>query len=440
MNNSLKYILVLNFVYSLVDAQAYTFSKHIAPIIFSKCAPCHNIDGIAPFGLTTYDEVKKKGKMIKYVTGIKYMPPFFADPHYSLLADVQSLTPLEIKILASWVDNGMPLGNDKNTTLQYKNNKKKSKPDLVLLGPKIPIEGDNIERFYHVKIPFRLPAERNVCSCEIIPSNVKIVHHVNGFLYNFNEISPISQAPFYVDGDRFKQSGDILAYLKLYNSDGTAAQKINGSVVDYFPGMLPVSYPNGMQKEFLMGKNGAFYLNIVHFGASPVSTSDQLKINIFYCKVPSKRVVYGHVFGSPYQIIEPTLLIPKNKIKTFKTRLEIKNDISILSIQPHAHLLCEKIQVYIKTAQNIVIPVLKIDKWDFRWQRVYKLKYPIKAPAGSNIFLEGTYNNTIHNPNNPYNPPQDIPESIKTKDEMLQLWFDFVAYQKEDEKIDLETK
>lgn len=440
MKMILKSILSLQIFATSVFAQNYTFTKHIAPLVFSKCAPCHNSEGIAPFGLTNFEEIKKKGKMIKLVTGIKYMPPFFADPHYSLLADVQSLTSQEIKMIANWVDNNMPYGDKNSAIPSYQKKDIKAKPDLVLTGAKIPIAGDNTERFYHIKIPFRLPVERNVCHCELVPGNTKVVHHVNAFIYNFSEFSPISEPPFFVDGDKFKQTGDVLAYLKLYNTDGSKPQTLTASVLDYFPGMLPVTYPKGMQKVFEMGKNGAFYLNIVHYGPSPIPTSDQIKINIFFCKEPFKRKVYGHAFGSPTHIIEPNLLIPKNKIKTFKTRLEIKTDISILSVQPHAHLLCEKIKVYIKTAKNTIIPVLKIDKWDFRWQRVYKLKHPIKAPAGSNIILEGTYNNTVENSNNPYNPPQDIPESIKTKDEMLQLWFDFVAYQSGDEKIDLEQK
>ena len=64
----------------------------------------------------------------------------------------------------------------------------------------------------------------------------------------------------------------------------------------------------------------------------------------------------------------------------------------------------------------------------------------LKIAAGSTIYFEGTYDNTINNPFNPYHPPRDIPESIRTKDEMLQLWIDFLPYKEGDERISLEVK
>ena len=44
------------------------------------------------------------------------------------------------------------------------------------------------------------------------------------------------------------------------------------------------------------------------------------------------------------------------------------------------------------------------------------------------------YDNTIKNGRNPYNPPQDIKYGWGTKDEMMNLIFQFVEYQPGDEK------
>ena len=58
--------------------------------------------------------------------------------------------------------------------------------------------------------------------------------------------------------------------------------------------------------------------------------------------------------------------------------------------------------------------------------------------------VEAVFDNTLKNPNNPFNPPQVIGErldnggaSMRTTDEMLQFIITYMPYQKNDELIDL---
>ena len=44
-----------------------TYSSHTASFIQKNCVSCHRAGGIAPFGLETYDQVKKFGPAIKNV-------------------------------------------------------------------------------------------------------------------------------------------------------------------------------------------------------------------------------------------------------------------------------------------------------------------------------------------------------------------------------------
>ena len=70
----------------------------------------------------------------------------------------------------------------------------------------------------------------------------------------------------------------------------------------------------------------------------------------------------------------------------------------------------------------------------------------LKIPAGSEIIVEATYDNTNKNPDNPFSPPQTIAErkdfngrgSMKTSNEMLQFIINYLPYQAEDENISLE--
>ena len=89
------------------------------------------------------------------------------------------------------------------------------------------------------------------------------------------------------------------------------------------------------------------------------------------------------------------------------------------------------------------IPLIKINQWDFRWQYFYTFKKMQKIPAGSTIFVYGTYDNTKNNPLNPFNPPRVVAEregSMRTTDEMFQFIITYLPYQNGDENVSLENK
>src|SRR5262245_47741532 len=90
---------------------AVTFSGTIAPIIYENCVSCHRPGEAAPFSLTSYDDVKKRGALIASVTASRYMPPWHATHAYGEFADERRLTDIQIAAIAQWVKDGMPEGD-----------------------------------------------------------------------------------------------------------------------------------------------------------------------------------------------------------------------------------------------------------------------------------------------------------------------------------------
>src|SRR5579863_10363052 len=105
-----KLSLVLAVTSIPLAAQNVTFSKHIAPMIFSQCAPCHRPGEAAPFSLLTYSDVRKRGAQIVQVTGKRYMPPWMPEPGHGDFAGSPRLSDQQIAMLARWVREGMPEG------------------------------------------------------------------------------------------------------------------------------------------------------------------------------------------------------------------------------------------------------------------------------------------------------------------------------------------
>ena len=234
--------------------------------------------------------------------------------------------------------------------------------------------------------------------------------------------------------------------LNLANDDGSRPPQIN-SATNYLPGVQAQLYPEGIG-GFAMHKKSILLADDIHFGPISQDKWDHSRVNIFFSKTPPKRPINEVMMGTngASKIIPPSI-IPANEITTHTTFLKIPQDISVLTINPHMHLLGKSFKAYALTPTQDTIRLISIPKWDFRWQYFYTFPKMLKIPAQSVIYVEATYDNTTHNYNNPNNPPKEIRERLgnggagmRTTDEMLQFIITWLPYQVGDENLSLEAK
>jgi hypothetical protein len=422
-----------------------TFTKDIAKIIYQKCSNCHHKGGPAPFSLVTYQEIKDKDRIIALVTANGYMPPWPADTSYSRFADEKILSASEIQLIKKWVDNNSPFGNENEIQQvpNYSNGSQLGKPDLVIRMQKaFPIAGNNRDKFLLMKLPYEIQKDTTIQTIEFVPCQTQIVHHVNAQLLSYENGSRknVFSGEAYVDVDDFPNMLAAYEKMQLANDDGTYPL-MSQSVCNYLPGVLPFSYPEGIG-GIRMKKKGALFLKDIHYGPSNKDLIDSSYFNIFFSKTPVKRPTYEMQLGTwGISTIEPELKIPANEVKTFKTQITLTGKISLLTVNPHMHLLGKEFLAYAVTKQFDTIPLIRIKKWDFRWQYFYTYKTPVIIPEGATIYVFGTFDNTINNPLNPNHPPIEVGEregSMKTSDEMFQFILTYLPYQLGDEKIKLE--
>jgi hypothetical protein len=69
-----------------------TFSEHVAPIVFTNCAPCHRPGEAAPFPLLSYRDVRPLAKAIASATAAHVMPPWKAGPSDYAFDNARRLT------------------------------------------------------------------------------------------------------------------------------------------------------------------------------------------------------------------------------------------------------------------------------------------------------------------------------------------------------------
>lgn len=427
--------------------ESITYSEHIAPIIYKNCSPCHRPGEAGSFNLLTYQDVFSRAKLIKFVTKTRYMPPWPADAKYTHFIDEKVLMDDELALIATWVDNGCRIGDSTQIPElpPFVNGSQLGKPDLVIkLREPYKIKGNGKDLFLLMRVPYQIPKDTFISTIEVVPGNHKLVHHVNAQLlsYEFTKKKDVFKGNTVVDIDSFPDRLKAYKVLDLQNDDGVTFPALTYSVTNYLPGVIPPIYPEGIG-GFKLVQKGALFLKDIHYGPSRVDTTDQTSFNVFYAKQAPKRPVREFQMGTfGVSPIVPPLVIPPDTIMAFYSDYTVPEDISILTINPHMHLLGKKFLAYALTQQGDTIPLLRINKWDFRWQYFYTYKKMLKIPRGTTIHIEGVYDNTRHNPNNPFSPPQLVAEregSMRTSDEMFQFIVTYLPYLPGDENISLEN-
>ncbi|MBC7695518.1 MAG: hypothetical protein H7141_08750 [Burkholderiales bacterium] len=419
----------------------------IAPIIFKNCTPCHRQGESGPFELMTYRDAKKNANKIKFVTQTKYMPPWPADAEYSHFVGERALSQEEIELIKIWVENGAPEGDASNipTAPVYYTGSFLRKPDTVIkFKNPVPIKGNGTDHFYVVKLPMQLPKDTFVSYFEFVPNQRKLAHHINGHLINYTagNKKDIQHGLTYAL-DAFKDYKELYAQMNILNDDGTFPV-LTPNTVYYLPGYTPPIYPAGVGGH-KVNKTSAILLKNIHYGPSSIDVLDSSYINVFYGSKPKRPVFETQMGTFGISKIEPELILHPNKVETFHTQATMNNDISLLSVNPHMHLLGKSFWAFALQPSGDTIPLIKINKWDFKWQYYYTYQHPVILKAGSTIHVYGTFDNTDKNPFNPNHPPKIVTQgegvkSMQTTEEMFQFIFSYLPYQKGDEKMDLSKK
>ncbi len=423
--------------------ETVTFAAHIAPIVHASCAPCHHPGGAGPFSLLSYHDVAKRAKMVARVTGDRYMPPWPADPGYSHFLGEKVLSEKDIALIAKWAKTGALPGDTANLQIPvFDSYASLGAPDLVVWMPEtVAIAGNNRDRFLFMKMPFQIARDTFVRAIAFIPGNKKAVHHMNGHLISYapGTKRQETEGAFFVNREEVPAE---IAYpqLGLLQDDGHYPA-MTPLVCSYLPGMEALRYPPGIG-GFRLPSQGAFLLNDMHYGPLGVDTFDRSRFEIYYAPAPPARPTHEIQLGTlGISAIVPPLVIPPDTIMTFRTRAVIQQDISLLSVNPHMHLLGKSFVAYAILPAGDTLPLIRIPRWDFRWQYTYTFPKMVRLPKGTRIEVEGVYDNTADNPANPFSPPQTVAErngSMRTTDEMLQFILTYLPYEPGDEARSLE--
>jgi peroxiredoxin len=400
---------------------AVTYYKDVAPILQTHCQECHRPDQVGPFSLVTYKQAVNWADDIRDYTKDKKMPPWkpAGGPGYK---NARGVPDADVATIARWVDAGCPEGDPKHAPPPrvYSDEWKLGKPDLVLEMPEdyhVGPSGKDIFRCF--VFPTALGEDKYIVGYEVRPGNPRVVHHSLNYFNTTGqglELEKREQAKVRTPGQADYGPGYSAAMYVGFIPDPTLAKPgvpPAGIFGGWAPGQLGTRTPEGT--GFLL-PNGADVILQIHYHRTGKPETDRTKLGLFFAKKPVDR---------PYQTIYVGGLSPLNQIPAgipdylAKGSVEILTDCILHSVMPHMHLVGRSIKVTLTPPGGPATTLVDIPDWDYNWQETYWFKDPIPVKKGTVVEVSAVYDNSSHNPNNPYSPPQSIVFGEHTTNEML---------------------
>jgi mono/diheme cytochrome c family protein len=380
-----------------------TFAEHIAPILYENCTSCHRPGDIGPFPLQTYEDARRWAKEIKFYTQNRQMPPWKPVPGWGEFREAKRLSDEQLRLIAEWVDSGMPAGDLSRAPKVPKFEKGWyfGEPDLVLEMPEeYTLDGTGGDEYRYFVIPVELPESVAMEAIDIQPGNREVVHHANVFV----DVSGVAR--------KLDAEDPAPGYARFGGGGFIPAMMLGGWV----PGMRPMRLDPGY--AVLLPRKFDLVLQ-VHYFKRGKRDKDRTRVGLYLSRAKELKPVQLVVIGNTRIVIPPG-----EKRYEVRARWKTPTDrpVYALAIMAHMHLIARGCEVVARTPDGRTIPLLKIDDWDFNWQQTYFYKQPVELPPGTVIEALGWYDNSSDNPNNPSNPPREVRYGEGTYDEMFYIF------------------
>jgi hypothetical protein len=356
-----------------------TYSNQVARILKNRCIECHHEGQIAPFALTSYDEVVGWAEMIREVTRERRMPPWLAAPQHDQFKNNPSLTKEEIDLIDRWVENGCPQGDPAELPppAEFAKGWGISEPDEIFYMSDKPytVQADGVVEYQYYTVDPGWKEDRWIAQAEVKAGNPAVVHHVIVFI---------------------EQPGE---------------GRFGAPQMAFAPGMTPRRFEKGMAIRARAGSKLVFQC---HYTPNGTKQDDKSYVGFVYAD--PKDMTHEILGGSCGQM---ELAIPPNdgSHKVTARKLFLR-DSYLLGMNPHMHLRGKSFRYELELPDGRRELLLDVPRYDFNWQLWYLLKEPKLVPKGSRMVCTAYFDNSADNPANP-DPTKTVTWGEQTWDEMM---------------------
>ena len=361
-----------------------SYHDTIAPILEERCVECHQVGGIGPWAMTSYDMIKGFSPMIREVIRTDRMPPWHSDPNIGSFLHDRSLTSNEIKTLVHWIEAGSPRGEGYDPLADPRESLPDwplGVPDLILTVPSFDVPATGVVDYQRPYVVNPLEEGKWLRASTVKVGSRESVHHV------------------------------LTGYLKRIPKSGQSNEvRWGASVGGYAVGAESMIAREGLGTYIPAGGAIGLQMHYTPFGRE---VTDTTQIGLYFYDKRPPRMLRNSV------IMDFSIEIPPEKANHAETAyLEFPKDAELFYAFPHAHYRGQSSTLAIRYPDGREEMILSLPKYDFNWQRAYEFKDPIKIPAGAKLIARYTYDNSTQNAANP-DPSKKIVWGDQSFEEML---------------------
>lgn len=361
-----------------------SYHDTIAPILEERCVECHQVGGIGPWAMTSYDMIKGFSPMIREVIRTDRMPPWHSDPNIGSFLHDRSLTSNEIKTLVHWIEAGSPRGEGYDPLADPRESLPDwplGVPDLILTVPSFDVPATGVVDYQRPYVVNPLEEGKWLRASTVKVGSRESVHHV------------------------------LTGYLKKIPKSGQSNEvRWGASVGGYAVGAESMIAREGLGTYIPAGGAIGLQMHYTPFGRE---VTDTTQIGLYFYDKRPPRMLRNSV------IMDFSIEIPPEKANHAETAyLEFPKDAELFYAFPHAHYRGQSSTLAIRYPDGREEMILSLPKYDFNWQRAYEFKDPIKVPAGAKLIARYTYDNSTQNAANP-DPSKKIVWGDQSFEEML---------------------
>ena len=422
-----NYLLIVLCFLSLfrTQAQDVNWAEDVACLIYPHCSPCHNSYNNPEIQFMNFQDVYDQRLTVEIYVNTGKMPPGLTNSHYNKFAGDKGLTEQEINIIKVWARDLALRGDTTKEPVApiY------AKPVSTLINPEVSFKSgyvlpDTIEG--HLRRCFILPNPgikmKTIKSIEVVPADPYIVHSV--FIY-----TDTSSIPLALD---LSDSGE--GYVNFFGTGSTSSKPLYGWTLGSGPFHMP---PNtGLELD-----SSAYFIIQIQYAEEGANQTDSTIVNIkLDTSTNTRKAITSDLLNHEDNLINGPFELEVDSSKIFHEIYTVVNDLSLLSIAPHAHYYCDNMLVYAVLPNTDTVPLLKIDNWDAGWSEgSYFYQKPVHLPQGSAIHAFSLYSNTNSNLHDLNDSLEPLDGGVDEHHEEMVFNFTYLNYSTGDEHMVFDT-
>ena len=387
-------------------ADAPTFTRDIAPILYTNCVECHRAGEIAPMSLITYAEVRPWAKAIERQVASGVMPPWHADAPHGTFRNERSLTGAQKDLIDRWVAAGAPEGNpaDLPPAPAFAAGWRIGQPDAVFeMQEDYAVPAKGTIQYEHFYIPTNIIEEKWLQAIEARPGNRSLVHHVLVY-YEAPPDRPRGQ-PVLQPNRQDSRIEESTPGNRPERQPNAPPQLL----ATYAPGTNPQVFPAGTALRLPPG--GTLHLQM-HYTANGTAGTDRTKVGLIFAKEPPEEEIRVS------QFLNGQFTIPAGATNyEVSTDVGFAQDATLVGLFPHTHVRGKRWSYVLEMPDGSKRTILSVPRYDFNWQTYYLFQEPLQIPKGARIRSTAWYDNSAANRSNP-DPTIDVKWGDQTWEEM----------------------